>query len=143
MGNPLAAITTLHGALARAGAIQNAKVLHLLGMAHLRLGELSRAEGYLRRSLEVERTAEALREMGWLLIAREDYTESISFLKEAISINPNDIWAKLDLAIAYFKQGVTVDAQILFNEARAASPTPEVTKLLNDLARVITAGPSS
>lgn len=141
MGNPLGAVTTLRSALSRGGAAHNAKLYHLLGMAHLRLGELVRAEQYLRKSLELERTSDGLREMGWLFVARGNYTDSIAYLKEALAINPNDIWAKVDLAIAYFKQGVTVDAQILFNEARAASPTPEVSKLLDDLARVIDTGP--
>lgn len=140
MGNPLAAVTVLRAALRHSGAVHSAKLYHLLGMAHLRLGELARAEEYLRKSLEIERTAEALREMGWLFVARGNYPDSIAFLKEALSIDPNDIWAKVDLAIAYFKQGIMVDAQILFNEARAASPTPEVSKLLDDLARVIEPG---
>lgn len=143
MGNPLGAVTTIRGAVTRGAAANSSKLFHLLGMAHLRLGELGRAEEYLRRSLEIERTSEALREMGWLLVARGNYPDSIVFLKEALAINPGDIWAKVDLAIAYFKQGIVIDAQVLFNEARAASPTPEVSKLLDDLARVMEPGPKA
>lgn len=140
MGNPLAAVTTLRQAF-RQGSVYNAKFYHLMGMAHLRLGELGHAEGFLRKSLDLERSGEALREMGWLLVAKGNYPESISFLKEALTINPNDVWAKVDLAIAYFKQGITADAQILFNEARAASSAPEINRLLDDLARVIAEEP--
>ncbi len=141
MGNPLASITILRSLIER--GMRSAKLLHMLGMAHLRLGNLPTAETHLKQSLDIERTGDALREMGWLLIAKGLHAESIVYLKEALTINPNDIWAKLDLAIAYFKQGITVDAHILFNEARAAAPSPEVTKLLDDLARVIAAGPRS
>ncbi|OGH55560.1 MAG: hypothetical protein A3G34_00590 [Candidatus Lindowbacteria bacterium RIFCSPLOWO2_12_FULL_62_27] len=141
IGNPLAAVTTLRSALSKGGGFHSPKFYHLLGVAHLRLGELARAEGYLQKSLAIERTSEALREMGWLQITRGNFDGSIAYLKDALALNPNDVWAKLDLAIAYFKQGITMDAQVLFNEARAVSPTPEVTRLLDDLARAIETAP--
>lgn len=137
MGNPLGAVTVLRAASELPGAARNAKFSHLLGMAHLRLGDLGKAEGYLRQSLEFERTADALRDLGWLFVAKGNYAESIEFLKEALVVNPNDVWAKVDLAIAYFKQGVMQDALALFNEVRSVSQVPEVNKLLDDLARLI------
>ncbi len=138
MGNPLGAVTVLRAASHLPAAVRSAKYTHLLGMAHLRLGELVRAEQHLRRSLALEKSADALRDIGWLMVAKGNYAESIDYLKEALVINPADVWAKVDLAIAYFKQGVTQDAQAIFNELRSeSSQIPEVNKLLDDLARLI------
>lgn len=137
-GNPLGAVTAIRQSLPTFR--RNPKLLHLLGMAHLRLGDLARAEVELQKSLEISRSPEALRELGWLRVAKGDYPGGMVFLKEALQINPNDIWAKVDLAVAYFKQGITAEAQVLFDEARAAAPSSDVSRLLDDLARLIAVG---
>lgn len=136
MGNNLAALTTLMNAN-RVSRGRNARILHLMGMAHLRIGDLTRAETYLRQSIEIDRTPDALRELAWLKIARGEYVQSVDVLKEALAINPEDIWTKLDLAIAYFKQGITTDARDLFEQARKAAPNSDVARILDDMARII------
>lgn len=133
-GNPVAAITSLRSGLSR--FMKNPKLLHLMGVAHMQVGDLSKAEHFLRSSLERNRTADTLREMGRLLIQRKACIESIAFLKESLSMDPGNLWAKVDLAVAFHRQGMINETVAMVTDIRTARPGPEIENILDELTRV-------
>ena len=81
-------------------------------------GNVERAEAEARQALEAPATrALALAMLGTIRLQEGKYTESTSFLTEALTLNPHLVGARTTLGNAYFIQGKLELARKNFHEA--------------------------
>jgi tetratricopeptide (TPR) repeat protein len=103
-------------ALAQTNRIETAA--SLLGQ-----GQLERAESEARSALETPSTrALALAMLGTIRVQQGKYSESVEFLKQALSLNPNLAGARTTLGEVYVLQDKPGDARAAFLEALRGDP---------------------
>lgn len=72
-----------------------------IAIAYLRKGELGKAKEALFNSIAVEKTAEALNNLGHILLLKNEIELSVNYLNQAIELGPKFVGAYNNLATAY------------------------------------------
>ena len=99
------------------------RIVGLLGYALARDGRLEEAELAFRRALRLAPGEFAwLLDLGAVLIFQEKYSAAIDPLRQAIAAAPRDPAPRINLAIAYFEQGILDQALQLAEEAGELAP---------------------
>jgi len=91
-------------------------VLYGLAKIYMNDGELEAAEDLLYKVLEKEQNAErAMCELGRLKVKQKKYVEAEIFLSECLEINPNNVYARMDLAKIYAEKNLDEKARAMYD----------------------------
>ncbi|MFW5644000.1 MAG: tetratricopeptide repeat protein, partial [Alkalispirochaeta sp.] len=108
---------------------RNPEAWEALGCAHLRKHEYDEAEEYLNRArIFAPENASILRNMSVLLSRTGRGRESLSLLKRAHELDPNDYLAAFALGQVYHGSGEAEKAQELFDGLLERERLPEVIR---------------
>jgi tetratricopeptide (TPR) repeat protein len=92
----------------------NPRVLYNLGSALMMKGDEFAAMEYFKKAGAADRIGEvahrAYSRLGVIYTERKDFAEAEKYLKEAVSIRPNDALNRYNLGIAYMRQKKTAEA---------------------------------
>lgn len=77
----------------------------LAGKLFLQIGDSERAEPLLKQAYSIEKTAFSAKMLGSIAVQKEEYEKGIQLLKEALSLNNNDLQAKYNLSGALALNG--------------------------------------
>lgn len=117
------------------------KILRLRAESWQYLGDMTKAEADLKSGLEQARTAaekvEVLEGLGWLKLFQKDYPAAEDFLSQALALDPQHYWARLNLAHTLLLQNRHGKALILYCGLAQASPDKPLSQVLaKDYARL-------
>ena len=89
----------------------------------LKARDLHQAEMQINSVLRIHpRDADLIPKKGRLLIEKQDYDAAMGYFKEALSIDPDNIEAKMGIASAFSQQGNFVDAISIYEELITKEP---------------------
>ncbi len=111
-------------ALSLASGIVSTEIFALAGMTYYQMRDLTRAEEFFQRALEIDpENVEALIVFGKLLASSKRLPEAIPLAEAAVLVQPQDpeLWCHLGSLLNFAKR--TDDAIIVFSKAVAADPT--------------------
>ncbi len=101
----------------------NPRVLYNMGSALMQKGDEFAAVEYFKKAGAADRIGEvahrAYSRLGVIYIERKDFAEAEKYLKEAVSIRPNDALNRYNLGIAYLRQKKTPEAMEELSKAEA------------------------
>lgn len=100
----------------------DAAVLYNAGRAALVLGQLERAQRYLKRSLELESGTPAARELGILKGGQQRYGQAYQLLRPWVENHPDDTEARRAAALCAIMLGRVADAEELLEELPQNDP---------------------
>jgi tetratricopeptide (TPR) repeat protein len=106
-------------------AAEQAEALGCLGVIAFKRGSLREAEDYLSESIRVTRRHGQHAELAALYIQMERYDEAKGHLDEALTNNPDDTQARLEMGNLYLLTGKAPEAVREFRQAEALDPTAE------------------
>jgi len=108
---------------------KHASAWNALGIAYLRNGQSNDAKKYLKQSYDLDpENGYTLRNLGGLL-AKEDPTEALPFLKRAAELLPNDQQAQYGYALCLAQTKEQEEADRIFKKAIDISPYSEISEL--------------
>jgi superkiller protein 3 len=94
---------------------ENPAVLYNMGSALMAKGDEFAAMEYFKKAAAADRIGEvahrAYSRLGAIYIERKNYEEALKYLKEAVSIRPNDAINRYNLGVAYLKLGKRDEAR--------------------------------
>lgn len=105
-----------------------------LAKIRMQQGRLEEAESLARTELAIGDQAEAFQVLGTLLLNRQRIDDAIPNLEKAVSMNPNDLRARYNLAGAYALRQRWSDARVQAEAILARNPNAQdARRLLNSL----------
>jgi Flp pilus assembly protein TadD len=113
----------------------NAGALNYLGYAMLERGEdVVNAEAFVRRAYNAEPTSSAYADsLGWALFQSGKYSDAVTMLEKAASIENADATIFEHLGDAYWKAGRRRDARHAWNSAQISEDTEVALRILSKL----------
>jgi tetratricopeptide (TPR) repeat protein len=100
----------------------NALANYVVGAARMAGGEVDLAEEVFRRSLEIERLPEALNDLAWLLLQKNEYAEAEALAREAVQLKPAMHQAWDTLGEILMRQGKLAEAEVALEKVLALTP---------------------
>ena len=97
-------------------------VLYNAGRAAASLGQFERASGLYERSIQVQPSSPARRELGLILGANGMYPQALALLKPWAERNPSDIEVRLAAAFSALELGRVPDAEQLLSDLPQGQP---------------------
>lgn len=136
-GRARARAVFLLNALEPEGGPREARLWTVLGLASARLGDLAKAEAWLRRGLSLDPdAAEAHAELGTCLGRLGRYEESRKELEKALELRPGDAALLFNLAQTCRRLGRLADARRFASDAKKADPgDARIRSLFEELSR--------
>lgn len=107
-----------------------------LAAAYLKLDDKEKALTYFLRQLEIQPTVNAYYNIGALLIEKNRHREAVSYLKQAVALDPLHLPAHLNLGVLYLKWQDNVEARHHYQQAAQIKPgDPEIQHILMALTQ--------
>ena len=98
-------------------------IAHLaLGKLQLRRGDIKLAETSFRKSIELDRTADGLNSLGWILTIRGRHEEALELADQAVKLTPDDPHIQDTRAIALMHLGRLEEAEAALRVAVELNP---------------------
>lgn len=109
-----------------------------LAQAYENIGDMPRAKTATREALALDpRRAASLRLLASIAMNERDYANALESLNKLLALRPNDVWARVQLGIAYAQTGQPQEALANLQPALAAGYPDERGALHAMLARVL------
>jgi Flp pilus assembly protein TadD len=93
-----------------------------LGKLQLRRGDIKLAETSFRKSIELDRTADGLNSLGWILTIRGRHEEALELADQAVKLTPDDPHIQDTRAIALMHLGRLEEAEAALRVAVELNP---------------------
>jgi tetratricopeptide (TPR) repeat protein len=100
----------------------NAEALLFLGLIELTKNNHENAKEYFLKALETEKRFSVLNDLGYICIQLKLFDDAITYLNEALELEPENLKVKCNLGIALYNQGSFDEAGNFFKEVIEKSP---------------------